>query len=74
MKQSKKEIMEVIIEYFLNQLVTFFKTFAVLDENEEEREYIDISSYSSQSKVQSQIQTSDIRNQVLLRLSKDFSR
>ena len=66
--------MEVIIEYFLNQLVTFFKTFAVLDENEEEREYIDISSYSSQSKVQSQIQTSDIRNQVLLRLSKDFSR
>ena len=62
MKQSKKEIMEVIIEYFMNQLATLFKTLAVLDEDKEEREYIDISSYTSQSKVQSQIQTGDIRN------------
>ena len=50
--------MEVIIEYFMNQLATHLKTFAVLDENEEEREYIDISSYTSKSKVHSTIQTS----------------
>ena len=43
--------MTVIIDYFIDQLIALFSTVAVLDENEEEREYIEISSYTSQSKV-----------------------
>ena len=54
--------MEVIIEYFMNQLISLFGTLAVLDGKEEEREYIDIPSYTSRSKAESQIQTSQNRS------------
>ena len=40
--------MRIIIDYFINKLIELFKTVAVLDENEEEREYIETSSYTSE--------------------------
>ena len=40
--------MRIIIDYFINKLIELFITVAVLDENEEEREYIETSSYTSE--------------------------
>ena len=46
-----------IIDYFINELIELFRTVAVLDENEVEREYIETSSYTSESRVSNQVLT-----------------
>ena len=66
--------MEVIIDHFIGQLKELLNTEAVLYEEDEEREYIEISSYISQSPVKSQVQTkSQVSIQGPFRISKDFS-
>ena len=43
--------MEVIISDFVDQLIDLYDTVALLKANDEEREYIEIQSYTSKSSV-----------------------
>ena len=61
-KKSKKEIMTRIIDYFIDQLIVHFGSVAVLGKNEDEREYIETSSYTPHTNAHSQVRLSQIIN------------